>query len=266
MVDKPIGWTSFDVVNKIRYALRKRYGQKKFKVGHAGTLDPLATGLLLICTGKWTKKLAELTGMPKTYTGTFAIGATTPSYDRETEVDQHFPTDHITKELIEKARESLTGDIEQLPPMFSAVKVDGQPLYKKARKGQDVERKARTVSIHEFRLGDFNRLPQVDTSPSQRDNTPTSEACLPSAHRQVQIIEDATGLDSVEVPHIDFLVSVSKGTYIRTLAYDFGHALHSGAYLSSLCRTHIGPYDLEEAWDLDALIEYINEGELAEAE
>lgn len=201
--------------------------------------------------------------MHKTYTGTFALGATTPSYDRETEIDQYFPTDHITAERLEEARASLTGDIEQLPPMFSAVKVDGQPLYKKARKGQDVERKARPVCIHQFRLGELERLPQVDAPTSPREDIPTSEACLSSTRRQDQIPKDNDAASPNQLSQIDFLVSVSKGTYIRTLAYDFGQALKSGAYLASLCRTSIGPYELEEAWDLDALIEYINEGELS---
>ncbi|MEL7377602.1 MAG: hypothetical protein AAFN65_11635, partial [Bacteroidota bacterium] len=176
LVDKPIGWTSFDVVNKLRYALRKRYGLKKFKVGHAGTLDPLATGLLLICTGKWTKKLADLTGMPKSYTGTMALGATTPSYDRETEVDQYYPTDHIDATRLDKAKTELTGDIEQLPPMFSAVKIDGQPLYKKARAGEEIARKARPVTIHEFRLGELKGLPQVRTFPESSDPRATASS------------------------------------------------------------------------------------------
>jgi tRNA pseudouridine55 synthase len=218
LVNKPKGWTSFDVVNKIRYAIRKQYGQKKFKVGHAGTLDPMATGLLVLCTGKWTKRLQELQGLPKTYTGTFTLGATTPSYDAETEPDETFPTDHITEELLANAVASQTGDIDQVPPMFSAIKVDGQRLYKLARKGEVIEIKARPVHIGRFEL------------------------------------------TRTELPEVDFSVDCSKGTYIRSLAYDVG----SGAYLTALCRTKIGEYSLEDAWEVAELFDYINELERIE--
>lgn len=216
LVNKPLDWTSFDVVNKLRFAIRRLYDKKKFKVGHAGTLDPKATGLLVICTGKWTKRLEELQGLPKTYTGSIKLGATTPSFDAETEVDQVFPTAHITKEKLQVGLESLTGDLKQVPPMFSAIKVDGQPLYKKARKGQMIEIKPRPVHISRF---------------------------------------EATNVD---LPDLDFAVDCSKGTYIRSLAYDLGKALDSGAYLTALCRTAIGPYQLEDAWEVDALVEHIN--------
>ncbi|MEM9259850.1 MAG: tRNA pseudouridine(55) synthase, partial [Bacteroidota bacterium] len=143
LVDKPKGWTSFDVVNKLRWAIRKHLGVKKFKVGHAGTLDPMATGLLNICTGKWTKRLQELQGLDKSYTGTITLGATTASYDAEEPIDATYPTDHITEAMILEAAASLTGHLQQLPPIYSAIKVDGQPLYKKARNGQKVEVKPR---------------------------------------------------------------------------------------------------------------------------
>lgn len=152
LVDKPQGWTSFDVVNKIRFRLRKITGIKRIKVGHAGTLDPMATGLLIICCGKFTKKLTNFQGLGKEYTGTFKLGGSTPSYDAETEVDHTFPVDHITTEAIETARQSFLGHIDQVPPMFSAIKVDGQPLYKKARKGEFIEIKARPVHILDFEL------------------------------------------------------------------------------------------------------------------
>lgn len=163
LVDKPQGWTSFDVVNKIRHRLRKITNFKGIKVGHAGTLDPLATGLLIICTGKFTKRLADFQGLDKTYTGTFRLGGTTPSYDSETEVDQTFPYQHITPEALEAARQQFLGTIQQVPPMFSAIKVDGQPLYKKARKGEVVEIQPRTVHIHGFELTNI-ALPDVDFS------------------------------------------------------------------------------------------------------
>lgn len=224
LVDKPIGWTSFDVVNKIRYKIKHRLQIKKIKVGHAGTLDPMATGLLIICTGKFTKKLHHFQGFPKEYTGTLRLGASTPSYDSETEVEHLFPTDHITPEIIEEARKQFLGDIEQVPPMFSAIKVDGQPLYKKARKGLTVKIEPRPVNISRFEL------------------------------------------TRVELPDADFIVNCSKGTYIRSLAHDFGKAVHSGAYLTALRRTKVGDFSIEDAWNLEDLIKYIEESPLVGAE
>ncbi len=215
LVDKPKGWTSFDVVNKVRWAIRKHLGVKKIKVGHAGTLDPMATGMLNICTGKWTKRLQELQGMDKTYTGTITLGATTASYDAEEPINATFPTDHITEEMIQAAAASLTGPLEQLPPIFSAIKVDGQPLYKKARRGEMVEVKARPVTVHEFRI------------------------------------------TRIELPEVDFVISCSKGTYIRSLAYDMGKALDSGGYLTALRRTTVGPFEEQGMWNLEALLEKI---------
>lgn len=220
LVNKPLEWTSFDVVNKIRFALRNKLGVKKIKVGHAGTLDPLATGLLIICTGKFTKKLDSYQGLGKTYTGTITLGATTPSFDAETEIDQTYPTEHIDKLLLNKTREQFIGDLQQLPPMYSAIKVDGQPLYKKARKGIMVEVKPRPVSIYEFEL------------------------------------------TRIAMPEVDFTVSCSKGTYIRSLAYDFGKLAGSGGYLTKLCRTQIGTHLLSDAWELTDLIAHIEEDEL----
>lgn len=212
LVDKPKGWTSFDVVNKLRWAIRKHLGLKKFKVGHAGTLDPMATGMLNICTGKWTKRLAELQGMDKTYTGTITLGGTTASYDAEEPVSEIFPTEHITDEMIRAAAADLTGDLQQLPPIFSAIKVDGQPLYKKARRGEMVEVKPRPVTVHEFTI------------------------------------------TRIELPEVDFVISCSKGTYIRSLAHDIGKALNSGGYLSALRRTVVGPYTEDKMWDLEELL------------
>lgn len=217
LVDKPTEWTSFDVVNKIRSSLKYNLGLKKLKVGHAGTLDPLATGLLVICTGKHTKKLASYQGLEKEYIGTITLGATTPSYDAETEPDRSFPTEHITPELLEEVRQKFIGELEQLPPMYSAIKVDGQPLYKKARKGETVEVQPRPVTIYEFEL------------------------------------------TKIELPNVEFRVRCSKGTYIRSLAHDFGEALGSGAYLSSLRRTKIGDFQIENAWELEALVDRIEE-------
>lgn len=217
LVNKPKDWTSFDVVNKIRYKLKHQLKVKKIKVGHAGTLDPMATGLLIICTGKATKTLADYQNLPKSYTGTMYLGATTPSFDAETEIDQRFETEHITSELLERARQQFLGDIEQIPPMYSAIKVDGQPLYKKARKGETVKVEPRPVSIYDFNL------------------------------------------TRIAMPEIDFEVSCSKGTYIRSLVHDFGKALRSGAYLTALCRTSVGDFKLEDAWELEDLLDFIEE-------
>lgn len=222
LVDKPQGWTSFDVVNKIRYKLKHRLDVKKIKVGHAGTLDPMATGLLVICTGKATKKLANYQGLDKEYTGALRLGATTPSYDAESEVEETFPTSHITPELLEQARQQFLGDIDQVPPMFSAIKVDGQPLYKKARKGEVVEIEPRRVHIYEFEL------------------------------------------THIELPDVQFRVHCSKGTYIRSLAHDFGKALDSGAYLTALRRTRVGQFHLDDAWGLEELIDYLEEDPMPE--
>ena len=215
LIDKPLDWTSFDVVNKVRYALKSKLNVKKIKVGHAGTLDPKATGLLILCTGKFTKKLTEFQGLGKEYAGTITLGATTPSYDVETEVDQTYPTEHIDDLLLDKTREQFIGDLEQLPPIFSAIKKDGVPLYKRARKGEKVEVKPRAISIYDF---EFTRI---------------------------------------ALPEVDFKVSCSKGTYIRSLAYDFGKMLGSGGYLSALRRTQIGTHRIEDAWQLEELIKEI---------
>lgn len=216
LVDKPKDWTSFDVVNKIRYKIKNQLKLKKIKVGHAGTLDPMATGLLIICTGKATKTLADHQNLSKSYTGTMRLGATTPSYDAETKIDQTFPIDHITPELLEQARQQFLGAIEQIPPMYSAIKVDGQPLYKKARQGETIRIEPRPVTIYDF------------------------------------------SLTRSQLPEIDFHVACSKGTYIRSLAYDFGKAVNSGAYLTALCRTSVGDFKLQDAWNLDDLLDYID--------
>lgn len=205
LVDKPLHWTSFQAVNKIKWALRKNFNLKKIKVGHAGTLDPLATGLLLVCTGKFTKRIPELQQQEKTYTGTFTLGATTPSYDLETEVDAVFETGHITEILVREATQQFLGAIEQRPPVFSAIKKDGKRLYELARKGEEVTVPLRRITISAFEI------------------------------------------TAVTLPEVHFRVVCSKGTYIRSLAHDFGKALGSGACLSALRRTHIGQYSVENA-------------------
>ena len=212
LIDKPLEWTSFQVVNKLRWHIRQAYNLKKIKVGHAGTLDPLATGLLVICTGKMTKQIDTFQGQIKTYTGTFVLGSTTPSYDLETAIDQEFPTAHITPELIHKTTEQFIGEIDQFPPVFSALKKEGKRLYEFARAGEAVKIDSRKVTIEAF---------------------------------QITKIEGLT---------VDFSVTCSKGTYIRSLAYDFGKALESGAHLSALRRTKIGDFSVEKAVSIDEFI------------
>ncbi|WP_338647056.1 tRNA pseudouridine(55) synthase TruB [Flavobacterium sp. KS-LB2] len=209
LIDKPLNWTSFQAVNKLKWALiTKAHLPKKFKIGHAGTLDPLATGLLLICTGKFTKRITELQGQAKEYTGTFHIGATTPSYDLETEIDETFPTEHIDAVLIHETVKQFLGEIDQKPPIYSAIKKDGVRLYEHARAGETIEIASRKTTIHEFEI------------------------------------------TRIALPEIDFRVVCSKGTYIRSLAYDFGKAMHSGSHLTVLRRTKIGDYDVTNAMDV----------------
>jgi tRNA pseudouridine55 synthase len=204
LIDKPLTWSSFQAVNKLKYILKRKYDlPKKFKIGHAGTLDPLATGLLIICTGKFTKKITEIQAQEKEYTGTIFVGATTPSYDLETEIDATFPTEHITEALILETTKQFIGEIDQKPPVFSAIKKDGKRLYEHARAGEKVEIQSRKTTIYEFEI------------------------------------------TRIDLPEINFRVKCSKGTYIRSLAYDFGLALQSGGHLTALRRTKIGYYSVE---------------------
>lgn len=212
LIDKPLGWSSFQAVNKLKWAIRKKFDLKKIKIGHAGTLDPLATGLLLICTGKYTKKIEGLQGQIKEYTGTITLGATTPSYDLETEIDNTYPTDHISSENLHRAVAGFIGEIEQRPPIFSALKKDGKRLYEYAREGKSVEIKTRRVTVSQFEITSFEK--------------------------------PSSGL-----PAIDFRIVCSKGTYIRSLAHDLGVSLNSGAHLSVLRRTKIGEYHVNNAID-----------------
>jgi tRNA pseudouridine55 synthase len=205
LIDKPLNWTSFQVVNKLRWHIRKTFNIKKIKVGHAGTLDPLATGLLIICTGKFTKKISEYQAQTKEYTGIITLGATTASFDLETEINAEFPTEHITTELIQKTSLQFVGDIHQKPPIFSAIKKDGKRLYELARAGKTTEIKSRQVTIHEFEV------------------------------------------TKIQLPEVTFRIVCSKGTYIRSIANDFGKALNSGGHLSQLRRTKIGDFSVENA-------------------
>ena len=213
LIDKPLNWTSFQVVNKLRWEIRQAFKIKKIKVGHAGTLDPLAIGLLVICTGKMTKQIDTFQGQIKEYTGTFVLGSTTPSYDLETEINNTFPINHITKDIIHDTTKQFIGEIEQFPPIFSAIKKEGKRLYEFARAGESVEIKSRKITINAFEI------------------------------------------TRIALPEVDFRVVCSKGTYIRSLAYDFGKALHSGGHLSALRRTRIGDFNLKEALTIEKFIE-----------
>lgn len=215
LVDKPIGWTSFDVVNKIRWYLRKKLGVKKIKVGHAGTLDPLATGLLIVCIGKHTKLIEEIMVGEKQYTGTILLGKTTPSYDLETAFNATFPTEHITEKLLQEVVASFLGDIDQIPPIYSAKQVDGQRAYDMARAGKEVKLNASKVHITDFQI------------------------------------------DSASFPEVKFSITCSKGTYIRSIANDFGEKLSSGGTLIELRRTQSGEFNIQEAKSVDEWIDFI---------
>lgn len=238
-MDKPLAWSSFDVVNRTRYLLIRRLGIKKLKVGHAGTLDPLATGLLVLCVGDFTKRIDEFQAMPKEYTGTITFGATRPSYDLEKAVDATFPTAHITNALLEKIRPQFVGDIQQIPPVFSAVKVDGRRMYKNARTGEEVDMPHRTVHIDLLELGALHAVP-----PNEHDGPIVASA------KGAPIMLHPEYADGIQC---DFKVQCSKGTYIRSLAHDLGQAAGSGAYLSALRRTATGGFSVEGAWTMEAL-------------
>ena len=215
LIDKELNWTSFDVVSKLRNSIKKKLNIKKIKVGHAGTLDPLATGLLIICTGKMTKRINEFSGLNKTYVGKMTIGSTTPSYDLETKPNVYYPTEHINKNLIIETAKKFVGKIDQKPPVFSAVKKDGVRLYKLARKGVKVEVEKREIIIHDFLIS------------------------------------------SINFPEVEFSITCSKGTYIRSLAHDFGKELGSGAHLSELRRISIGDYSVDKSTKLMEFIRNI---------
>lgn len=209
LVNKPYTWTSFQVVNKLKYHIKHKYGVKKFKIGHAGTLDPLATGLLIICIGKFTKRIEEFQAKEKEYTGVFRLGATTPCFDLEKPIDNEYPYIHITDDDILKVANSFIGEIDQTPPLFSAVKVEGKRAYELARENQEVELKSKKIIISEFEVKNIN------------------------------------------LPDVEFRIVCSKGTYIRSIARDFGLALNSGAHLIELERTRIGGFKLEDALNVN---------------
>ncbi len=226
--NKPLGWTSFKVVGHVRYHICRRIGVKKLKVGHAGTLDPLATGVMIVCTGKATKRIEEFQYHTKEYVATLRLGATTPSYDLEHEIDATYPTEHITRELVEEVLTHFIGAIDQVPPAFSACMVDGKRAYELARKGEEVELKAKQLVIDEIELLECR-------------------------------------LDDPE-PMIQIRVVCSKGTYIRALARDIGEALHSGAHLTGLIRTRVGDVRLEDCLNPEHFKEWIDGQEIENEE
>lgn len=220
LINKPFKWTSFDVVGKIRVILKYRLGIKKIKVGHSGTLDPLATGLMIICTGKFTKRIEEFQNQDKVYTGTFCLGSTTPSYDLESETENVKDISELKHEDILAITKMFIGEQQQIPPNFSAVKIDGKRAYEMAREGQEFEIEPKTITIKRFEITRIN------------------------------------------LPEVDFEVECSKGTYIRSLARDFGKALGCGAHLTSLCRTKVGDYSLNDAITLDQLEALVKQDKL----
>lgn len=216
LINKPIGWTSFQIVNKIRWLIKSQYDLKKIKVGHAGTLDPLAEGLLIVCTGKWTKKIDEFQGQDKLYSGIFYIGATTPSFDLETEINSRQSIEHIDENILLESTNKFIGDQFQIPPIYSAIKQNGKKLYEYARKGETIELKKRKINISEFKI------------------------------------------TKIELPKVHFKVKCGKGTYIRSLANDYGLELKSGAYLYKLKREGIGDFNIKDAISIDEFAKIIN--------
>jgi len=226
LVDKPYTWTSFQVVKKLKVAIQKLTSEKRFKIGHAGTLDPLATGMLIVCLGKWTKKIETFQQMDKVYTGSFFIGATTQSFDMEHDIDATYPTAHINEELLHQTAQSFIGQIQQTPPMYSAVKIGGKRLFSYAREIK-------------------NNSPSNSNNSNQSKEDSISQLEKTISPRTVNIYDFQ--ITKIDFPQVYFRVKCSKGTYIRSLARDFGVRLNSGAYLSSLRRESIGEYHVKDA-------------------
>lgn len=225
-MNKPYGMSSFGALARVRYLISRRMGVKRVKTGHAGTLDPLATGVLILCTGRATKRIEELQAHSKEYTATLQLGATTPSYDMEHPVDATFPTSHITRESIENVLVRFVGDIEQVPPSYSACKINGNRAYELKRKGKDVELTPKNIHIDSIELTDFDE----------------------------------------ETMRMGIRVNCGKGTYIRALARDIGRALGSGAYLTTLCRTRVGEFTIDRCLDLDEVEEWLENQEIENIE
>lgn len=255
-IDKPYRWTSFDVVNKVRWLLCKRLGTKKLKVGHAGTLDPLATGVMIVCTGRSTKRIEELQAHTKEYVATLRLGATTPSFDLEHEIDAYYPTAHITREQVEAVLKTFLGRIEQIPPSYSAVKVEGKRAYDLARKDKDVELKPKVLVIDEIELLEFNS----GESPSQQGRVgeePGAIIARTGMRNKAFLTSPAQPTDTNDYPSITIRVVCSKGTYIRALARDIGVALGSGAHLTALRRTRVGDVRVEDCMTMEQFPQWL---------
>ncbi|MBQ6069701.1 MAG: tRNA pseudouridine(55) synthase TruB [Bacteroidales bacterium] len=258
-VDKPLQWTSFQVVNKVKTVVRNVFGIKKFKIGHAGTLDPLASGLLLICVGKATKRIEELQAGEKVYSGTMVLGATTPCYDLERAIDHFYPYAHITPELVEKASRQFVGRIEQVPPIFSAVKIGGQRAYRYAREaaeGQEAPMPtSKEVYVSEFTITAFRQGTVVsDAAEMERMGVGEEE---PKGVGNWQLYKNPQGRVPEYLPQVDFRIRCGKGTYVRSIARDLGLALDSGAFLASLRREQVGPYTIADAVSVEGVADYL---------
>lgn len=252
-IDKPRQWTSFQAVNKVKATIRNTYGLKKFKIGHAGTLDPLATGLLLVCVSKATKRIDELQAGEKVYTGTMVLGATTPCYDLERPIDRYYPWQHITPQLLSDTLSQFLGEIEQVPPIFSAVKIGGQRAYSYAREAQNGEEipspTPKKIHIDEFEITAFR--------PGRE--TETTQPIATSDVRGTHLYDHPLGIVPEHLPQIDFRIRCGKGTYIRSIARDLGLALDSGAFLSALRREQVGEYTIHDAITLDSISSFFTE-------
>lgn len=263
-IDKPYRWTSFDVVNKVRWLLCRRLGTKKLKVGHAGTLDPLATGVMIVCIGRATKRIDELQAGTKEYIATLRLGATTPSFDLEHEIDAYYPTEHITREQVENVLKQFLGRIEQVPPAYSAVKVDGKRAYDLARKDKDVELKPKVLVIDEIELLEYS---VQEHDGAQLLPSPTGEvggSSLPRTgmRNKAFLTSPATPSDTDAYPFITIRVVCSKGTYIRALARDIGQALGSGAHLTALRRTRVGDVSIDDCLSMETFPEWLEAQEI----
>ena len=264
-VDKPWQWTSFQAVNRIKAAIRNTYGIKNFKIGHAGTLDPLATGLLLVCVGKATKRIDELQGGEKRYSGTMVLGATTPCYDRERPIDRYYPYRHLTGDLVGRTASQFVGLIEQVPPIFSAVKINGQRAYSYAREAKEGEAvpspTPKRVLVREFDITAFHPgvgEPETDGLQEGHPTMPATEAAETTT-RQTHLYNQPLCTVPTWLPTADFRICCGKGTYVRSLARDLGAALDSGAFLASLRREQVGEYTLDNAITLDEIAEFLKQ-------
>ncbi|MBR0243058.1 MAG: tRNA pseudouridine(55) synthase TruB [Bacteroidaceae bacterium] len=280
-IDKPYRWTSFDVVNKVRWLLCKRLHTKKLKVGHAGTLDPLATGVMIVCTGRATKRIDELQAHTKEYVATLRLGATTPSFDLEHPIDAYYPTEHITLQQVKDVLQQFLGPIQQIPPAYSAIKVDGKRAYDLARRDKEVELKPKLLVIDEIELLDASNLPDsphLSSSPaavaSPFGEVPPSSATFPSSSPSIPrtgmrnkafLTSPSAPIDTTSYPSITIRIVCSKGTYIRALARDIGQALGSGAHLTALRRTRVGDVQVDACLPMDTFPTWLEQQDIEQS-